>query len=116
MQTANGNVGRRRVAGDVAAGNHPRRAGKERKRSAIEPDAARQFHGVLDQTDADAPIVIAADGPDEALSASGGNQRGQLRQSALFFNEIAAEQEQLGVRGGDDPLQLRAKTFGFSLL
>jgi hypothetical protein len=112
MHTSNGNVRPGHLSGDGATGNHPRRAGNERKRLAIEPDAACPLHGVLDHAEADAPIVIAADCPDEALSASGGNQLGQLRQSALFVNKIAAEQEQLGVRGCDDALQLIAKMFG----
>ena len=111
METSDGGA----CSGDGAAGNHARRAGDERKRLVIEPDAAGQLHGVLDHADADAPIVIAADCPDEAFSAGGGNQLGQLRQSALFVNKIAAEQEQLGVRGCDDPLQMIAKRFGFSL-
>ena len=41
METSDGGVCR--VA--AAAGNHPRGAGKEGKRPAIEPDAAGQFHG-----------------------------------------------------------------------
>jgi hypothetical protein len=115
MHTSNGNVGERHLSGDGTAGNYSRRAGNEGKRLVIEPDAACQLHSVRDHAEADTPIVVAADCPDEALSASGGNQLGQLRQSALFVNKIAAEQEQIGVRGCDDPLQLVAKTFGFSL-
>ena len=115
MHASNGDVGRRRCRATAPLATTRVVPATKRKRLAIEPDAAGQFHGVLDHADADAPIVIAADCPDEARSASGGNQIGQLRQSALFVDKIAAEQEQLGVRGCDDPLQLIAKMFGFAL-
>jgi hypothetical protein len=112
MHASNGDVGRRRRLGDGAAGNHSRSAGQERKRLVIEPYAAGLFHGALDQADADAPIVIAADCSDKAPLLSGQYQARQLRQSALPVNEIAAQQEQIGVRSGDDPLQLIAKILG----
>ena len=50
--------------------------------------------------------MIAADGPDKALPPRGQDEAVQLRQPALLVYKIAAEQQQIGGRGRDDPLQL----------